>query len=73
MYEKYCHHGREVWVKSSMRGKHMEYCLCWNCEKFQPENRGKICWIANLLYAVNDYTGITTPVFECPDFKEKEF
>jgi hypothetical protein len=71
MFEKYNHHAREVWVNSELKGKHKEYCLCWDCIKLNPDDRELNCTIANLLFAVDCAVGITTPVFECPEFKEK--
>jgi hypothetical protein len=71
MYEKYIHHGIEVWVDPTLKGKHREYCLCWSCAKFNPDDGQKNCKIANLLFAVDCAQGITTPVFECHEFEEK--
>ena len=70
-YEKYMHHGRIVWGESLLKGKHRDYCMCWDCKKFNPDDREKNCKIANLLFAVDCATGITTPVFECEKFEEK--
>lgn len=73
-YIKYEHHGINVSVRKDLKGKHREYCLCYDCRKFIPielpygkEN----CPIASLLFAVDKEHGITTPVWECKEFKKK--
>jgi hypothetical protein len=70
MFEQYEHHDQTVWVRSSLRGKHRECCLCFDCRFFNPEDRESNCPIANTLYAFDVLTGLTTPVFECPEFEE---
>ena len=70
MYEQYEHHGEKVWVQSDLKGKHLEHCLCFSCTQFLPGAPETNCPKANLLYAVCIETGMTTPVFECPDFDE---
>lgn len=72
MFEQYKHHGRSVWVRSDLRGTHREHCLCFSCDMFTPEDRESNCPLANLLYALCVETGMTTPVFECPQFFKKE-
>ena len=67
---QYEHHGGIVNVDEDQKGKHWEHCLCSRCSNFfagQPEN----CEIAETNYAVCKKYNITTPVFECPKFKEK--
>jgi hypothetical protein len=72
MYEKYEHHGNVVWVRSDLKGKHREHCLCFNCNELNIDNRKKNCSIANALYKLDVKYAITTPVFECPYFDQKE-
>lgn len=72
MFEKYEHHGKDVWVKSSLKGKHREHCLCFSCDKFFPEDRNKNCKKANLLYNLDIALNMTTPVWECDTFGEKK-
>lgn len=67
-FVQYEHHGRNVWVEESLKGTHREYCLCWGCVKFDPDDRDLNCSIANLLFAVDVQCGLVTPVFECPEF-----
>jgi len=69
---EYSHHGRIVKVREDLKGKHREYCLCHRCKKLNTEDRDNNCNIANTLYALDVLTGLTTPVFECPHFAEKE-
>lgn len=70
IYETYSHHGKEVNVKKNLKGKHREYCLCYVCNKFNPEDREKNCPIANEVYDNCVKFNIVTPVWECPDFIE---
>jgi len=42
MIERYKHHGADVAVKSELKGKHSEHCLCFEpCPKF-PEGGSPI-------------------------------
>lgn len=68
-YEQYEHHGNMVWARSDLKGTHREHCLCYQCGKFSLV-RERNCVKANALFAFSVLTGMTTPVFECPDFKE---
>jgi hypothetical protein len=68
---QYEHHNEQVWVDEDLKGKHRDMCLCYKCDKFNPENREANCEIANALYRICVYFSLATPVFECPDFKEK--
>ena len=68
---KYNHHGKKVYVDEDLKGQHRAYCLCWRCKDFDPEDRAENCPIANLNFALDVLTGIVTPVWECPNFKEK--
>lgn len=65
------HHGTTIWVRSDLDGKHREYCLCWDCNKFHPDDRTKNCRIANLVFAVCQECGLVLPVWECPLFTVK--
>jgi hypothetical protein len=71
MYEKYEHHGGEVWVRSDLKGKHREHCLCLQgCKKFKMGDAVNNCKKAQLLFAFCCLNNMTTPVWECPDFEE---
>ena len=67
----YEHYGRKVAVDEELRGKHKEYCLCFRCEKFIPNNRERHCKLADLNYANCRLNNMVLPVWECPKFKEK--
>ncbi len=66
----YVHHGRHVWVRKDLRGRHREMCLCYRCTMLDTQNCERNCPIANALFALNALSGITTPVFECVGFLE---
>lgn len=71
MYERYIHHGKNVVVRSDLKGKHGEHCLCYSCGLLDIHNdREKNCPTANALFFFNKLAGITTPVWECVNFKE---
>jgi len=69
-YIQYNHHERQVWVREDLKGCHSEHCLCYSCTKFRPGDREQNCPIANALFSLDVLTGITTPVWECPEFEE---
>ena len=69
---KYNHHGVEVYTNKETMGKHREFCLCFQCSKLNIEERQKNCPIANAIYDNCVKFNLTTPVFECPVFEEKE-
>jgi len=69
-YEKYNHHGVEVWVRSDLKGMHRDNCLCMQgCKKFKLGDRENNCKKADLLFAFCRLNSMTTPVYECPDFE----
>lgn len=70
-FEKYEHHGRNVWVNSALRGKGWEHCLCGHCKKLKIADKERNCATASALYALCVKHGLVTPVYECPDFERK--
>lgn len=69
MIEKYVHHGVEVSVQSTLKGKHREHCLCHqNCRFFFPEDPEKNCEIAKANFKVCVDYNLVTPVYECPKY-----
>lgn len=68
--ERYEHHGREVAVRSDLKGKHREHCLCYGCGKFNsdPVPMQQQCPIAAAVFANCVKFSIVSPVWECPDF-----
>jgi hypothetical protein len=68
----YEHHGRTVAVKSHLKGKHREHCLCGECSKFKPDDREKNCPIANAFFSLCALTGVVSPIWECSEFRTKK-
>jgi len=46
---KYNHHGADVLVKKELKGKHADFCLCYQCKKFHPGDSNN-CPISNDVY-----------------------
>jgi len=67
-YTIYEHHGVWVAVHNDLKGMHKEHCLCYSCALFHPGEQNN-CPIAEATYEHNCKYGITTPVWECPDFR----
>lgn len=67
-FEKYVHFETPVWVRSDLKGKHRDHCLCYSCDKFFPEDLGKNCPIAKLIYNLCIVQDLVLPVWECPNF-----
>ena len=63
----YSHHEKEVVVREDLKGKHREFCQCYECDNFNPENREENCPIANDLFDVVVKHNLVTPVWECPE------
>lgn len=71
-FERYEHHPEEiVWVRSDLKGKHKEFCLCYSCIYFMPGNPEHNCRLAQLLYSICRLENMVTPVWECPEFTER--
>jgi hypothetical protein len=67
MFIVYEHHKRKVWVRKDLKGTHREHCLCYSCQRFPASEK---CPIAQALYEFDVQHGLTTPVYECPNFLE---
>lgn len=70
-YIRYFHHGRRVVVREDLKEFHRDFCMCFDCGLFCPENREANCLKANRLYKLCVSENMVTPVFECPDFVMK--
>ena len=70
-YEAYEHHGTMVWVRPELKGRHQEHCLCYACASFKPVKKDN-CPIAQATYENCVKFGITTPMWECPDFNKRQ-
>lgn len=72
MITEYTHHGKKVKVQEHLKGRHREHCLCFMCKHFNPDNHDENCMIANEVYENCVDFNIVTPVWECPEFEEKD-
>lgn len=71
--EWYNHYDRWVAVDTELKGKHVDYCLCYRCTKFLPTaHREDNCRIANVLFAVCCAFNTVTAMWECSEFEEKK-
>jgi hypothetical protein len=70
-YIQYEHHGKTVWVREDLKGTHRDHCLCFSCDKFNINDREKNCPIANELFQFSIKHNTTNPIFECPNFGDK--
>ena len=74
MYEKYFHEREDsvnlVAVRSDLKGKHREYCMCFDCTEFNPDTEYH-CPIAKAVYNNCVEFDIVSPVWECPKFYPK--
>lgn len=64
---KYQHHNELVSVMESLLGLHKEYCLCYLCDRFHP-NEPTNCDIAEEVHDLDIKHSLVTPVWECPKF-----
>ena len=70
-YEQYDHHGNKVWVRSDLKGKHWDYCLCASCTRLNIKNHTENCVIANMLYSICVEQDLVIPVWECAEFTKR--
>ncbi len=69
MIVKYLHHGVLARVQKKMKGKHQQYCLCYQgCIYFKPGQKDN-CDIAQKLYQFCVDYSMVTPVWECTIFE----
>ena len=71
MYEKYERNGKTAWVRSDLKGKQKEYCMCWDCKKFNPTTDDKGCSIIKNVLSLANNSNIVLPVWECGIFEKK--
>ncbi len=69
---RYKHHGKKVWVREDLKGKHREHCLCFKCKRFDEHNPSESCALANMIYAMCVKYNLVLPVWECMVFEGKE-
>lgn len=63
----YMHHDVEVFVRTDLKGRHREHCLCYTCGNFK-EGEENPCEIARAVFANCVKYGLATPVWECPKY-----
>lgn len=66
----YEHHGRTMFVREDLVGKHRDACLCYSCTKFNPGEDDN-CPIAQAVYKNCVEFGIVSPVWECSKYSDK--
>lgn len=64
----YAHHGAMVRVHADLKGKHRQHSLCYQCQLFKPDTLNN-CHIAQAVFENCKKYNLTTPVWECPEFK----
>jgi len=70
MYENYERNGKKTWVRSDLKGRQKEFCMCWDCKKFKPETENKGCPIIKLVLETAANHNIILPVWECGVFEQ---
>ena len=70
-FEQYKHHDTKVWTFAATKGKHREFCLCYSCKLFKPNDRYN-CAIAQEVFELCVDQNLVTPVLECPWFEEEK-
>lgn len=68
---EYEHHGGVVSVREDLKGRHWAHCLCSRCAIFKKGDENP-CEISRSAFAVCVKYNVTLPMWECPDFVEKE-
>ena len=70
MVEKCTRHGREVYVRSHLKGLEDKYDLCSDCAKYKPY-RSDNCELCSRVAMMGFRENIVIVIWECSDFKEK--
>ncbi len=71
MYVSYERNGAVGWVREDLKGKQKEFCMCWDCSKFAPDQDDKGCQIIHAVLTLAAEKNIVLPVWECREFDEK--
>lgn len=71
-FVQYKHHACKTWVRSDLKGRHRDHCLCYDCENFHPDSKAN-CPIAQVVYAHCIEMNLVTPVWECQRFRQDEY
>jgi len=71
-YEQYERDGKTVWVRSDLKGRQTEFCMCVKCARFTPE-KGDRCALGQAVLTFMAQHNLDLPVWECGSFVEKAF
>ncbi len=66
-FEMYEHHGEDMIVRSDLKGKHRDHCLCYTCERFKPDTLNN-CHKSEEIFQTCVALGVVLPVWECGDY-----
>lgn len=64
-YEQYERNGKIVWVRSDLKGRQTEFCMCMQCAKV------KGCLLCQAVLTFMAQHNLDLPVWECGAFAEK--
>lgn len=71
MSGKYVKNQRNNMVREDLNNRQKEFCMCWDCSKFKPEDEDKGCPVIQSVLQLAGSHSIVLPVWECPLFIEK--
>ncbi len=71
MYKQVEKNGNNVWVRDDLHNRQKEFCMCWDCRKFEPEREDKGCSIIHQVLMLAAEEKIVLPVWECAEFQQK--
>lgn len=69
--EQQQHYGLMVWVSPALETVRRDQCLCLNCQRCQPGQRGH-CFMAEGLYRLCCRGGLAMVISRCPQWTPKE-
>ncbi len=68
MYESHERNGVQSWVRNDLKNRQKEYCMCWDCSLFKPDQADKGCLKIKKVLDLAQENQQVLPVWECPDF-----
>ena len=71
MYEQIDRGNEKSWVRSDLKGRQKEFCMCWDCTGFKSETEDKGCGIIREVLQLASARKIVLPVWECARFTRK--
>ncbi|MFH0754539.1 MAG: hypothetical protein V2A70_08240 [Candidatus Omnitrophota bacterium] len=71
MYKKVERNGTERWVREDLKDRQKEFCMCWDCHSFRPQDQDKGCPVIKAVLDLAAAKNVVLPVWECPMFQEK--